>query len=36
MLIYEKLHIRVIILKNYENDDSIMFKYVKLHFKELL
>ena len=36
MLIYEKVYIKVFILKNDENDDSTVFKYVKLHFKELL
>ena len=36
MLIYEKVYIKVFILKNDENDDLTVFIYVKLHFKELL
>ena len=36
MLIYEKVYTKVFILKNDENDDSTVFMYVKLHFKELL
>ena len=35
-LIYEKVPIGAKLVKNAENDNSVMFKYVKLHFKQLL
>ena len=34
-LIYEKVPIGANFFKNAENDNSAMFKYVKLHFKQL-
>ena len=35
-VINEKLPIGAKLVKNAENDNSVMFKYVKLHFKQLL
>ena len=35
-VIYEKLPIGAKLVKNAKNDNSVMFKYVKLHFKQLL
>ena len=35
-VIYEKLPIGAKLVKNAENDNSVMFMYVKLHFKQLL
>ena len=35
-VIYEKVPIGAKLVKNAENDNSVLFKYVKLHFKQLL
>ena len=35
-LIYEKVPMGAKLVKNAENDNSVMFMYVKLYFKQLL
>ena len=35
-VIYEKVPIGAKLIKNAENDNLAMFKYIKLHFEQLL